>query len=72
MFDNTYKERQRKAKQHIEDLLALERALAKREFNFLDDMADQVCRKESLTPGQIKKINKIYKKRGRKGTNGVF
>lgn len=60
MAIDTFSEHQRKAREHLIDLLALERGLTEWEVNFIDDMADQ---EEALTPGQIEKIYEIYEKR---------
>ena len=60
MAIDTFSERQRKAKEHLSDLLALQRGLTQWEVNFIDKMDTRAL---DLTPGQIKKIYEIYQER---------
>lgn len=59
MAIDTFSERQRKAREHLVDLLALQSGLTQWEVDFIEDMS----RKEVLTPNMIKKIYQIYEQR---------
>ena len=56
----TFKETQRKAREHLSDLLDLGKRLALWQVDFIETMAE---RKEALTPGQIAKIYEIFEQR---------
>lgn len=56
----TFKETQRKARVHLQDLLDLERGLTRWEVDFIENMAE---REGALTPGQIAKIYEIFEQR---------
>lgn len=60
MAIDTFNERQRKAREHLSDLLALEKGLTPWEIDFIEDMSN---REEALTTGQRKKIYEIYVQR---------
>ena len=56
----THSERQRKAREHLSDLLDLSRGLTIWEVDFVENLSE---REEDLTPGQIEKIYEIYEQR---------
>ena len=60
MAINTESERQRKAREHLCDLLALQRGLTQWELDFIDDMDRRAL---DLTPAQREKIYEIYEQR---------
>ena len=61
MAINTESERQRMAREHLSDLLALERGLTQWEVDFTDAVDKRAL--DDLSQAQMEKIYEIYEKR---------